>query len=213
EFARQGWSIKAMHKLMMTSAAYRQSSARTPELEKTDPENRLFGRMPVKRMEAEAIYDTLLQVGDRLDLRALGPPDPVDVRPDGLATPIGTERGWRRSIYVLHRRKDMPTLLENFDFPQLGPNCVERVQTTVTLQALHLMNDAWVQKLSAAFAQRVAKEAGALAADRIERAYWIALARSPTDQERAISTRALADLTQAWTQQGRTSQDSAADRA
>src|SRR5262249_18360043 len=210
EFVRQGWSIKAMHRLLMTSTVYRQSSARTPVLEKRDPENRLLSRMPLRRMEADVLYDALLQVGNRLDLRPFGAPDPVDVRPDGLVIPIGTERGWRRSVYVLQRRKELPTLLENFDFPQMTLNCVERTHTTVALQALNLMNDSLVRELADAFACRVAREAGAEASQRIERAYWIALSRPPTPQERGIGLRILAEMTEAW---ARHDQENAADRA
>jgi hypothetical protein len=213
EFIRQGWSVKAMHRLLMTSAAYRQSSARTPILEKADPENRLLGRMPLKRMEAEVLYDALLQVALRLDPRPFDPPNPVEVRPDGLVTPVGTERGWRRSIYVLQRRKELPTLLESFDLPQMTPNCIERVQTTVASQALNLMNDALVRELAGAFARRVAEEAGADPARRIERAYWIALSRPPTMEEHTIGVRALAELTQAWAQQSRPGPADPADRA
>jgi hypothetical protein len=209
----RGWSVKAMHRLLMTSAAYRQSSARTPILEKADPENRLLGRMPLKRMEAEVLYDALLQVALRLDTRSLDPPDPVEVRPDGLVTPIGTERGWRRSIYVLQRRKELPTLLESLDFPQMTPNSIERVQTTVASQALNLMNDALVRELAGAFACRVAKEAGNDPARRIERAYWIALSRPPTPEERTVGVGALAELTQAWAKQSRPGRGEPADRA
>ena len=91
-------------------------------------------------------------VADRVGIEA------VEVRPDGLATPVGTERGWRRSLYVLQRRKELPTLLESFDFPQMTPNCIERVHTTVASQALNLMNDTWVRQLAGAFARRVASD-------------------------------------------------------
>jgi hypothetical protein len=209
-----------MHRLLMTSAAYRQSSARTPGLEKADPENRLLGRMPLRRVEAEVLYDALLQVAGRLDPRPFDPPDPVEVRPDGLVTPVGTERGWRRSIYVLQRRKELPTLLESFDFPALTPNCIERTQTTVASQALNLKNDTLVRQLAGAFARRVAREAGANPAGRIERAYWIALSRPPTTEERTVGIRALADLTQAWAgrarlppSQGQPGPEEPADRA
>jgi hypothetical protein len=213
EIVGQGWSLKAMHRLLMTSAVYRQSSTRTPALEKTDPDNRLLGRMPLKRMEAEVIYDNLLQAGDRLDPRPFDPPEPVEVRPDGLVTPMGTERGWRRSIYVLQRRKEVPTLLESFDFPQMTPNCIKRTHTTVASQALNMMNDAQVQKLAAAFARRVAKEAGADPARQVERAYWIALSRPVTTEERTVGLRALADLTRSWAKHSRPGQEDPADRA
>ena len=201
-----------MHRLLMTSAAYRQSSARTAALEKIDPENRLVGRMPVKRIEAEVLYDTLLQVSDRLDVRPFDPPDPVEARPDGLVTPKGTERGWRRSIYVLQRRKELPTLLESFDFPQMTPNCVQRVTTTVPSQALNLMNDAFVQKLAGAFAQRVAKEAGSDPADRIDRAYWIALSRPPAAEEPPWAC-ALNELTQSWATRSPPGEENPPERA
>jgi hypothetical protein len=202
EFVRQGWSLKAMHRLLMTSAVYRQSSARTPELDKLDPENRLLGRMPLKRMEAEVIYDNLLQVGDQLDPQLFGPPNPVEVRPDGLVTPVGTEQGRRRGVYVLQRRKDVPTLLESFDFPQMTLNCIKRTHTIVASQALNMMNDALVQQLASAFARRIAKETGADSARRIERAYWMALSRPPSTEERTVALRALAELTQSWAKHG-----------
>ena len=198
EFVRQGWSVKAMHRMLMTSTVYRQASTRTPILEKIDPENRLLGRMPLKRMEAEVLYDNLLAVGSRLDPRAFDAPDPVDVRPDGLVTPLGL----RRSVYVLQRRKDVPTLLENFDFPQMTPNCIERTHTTVPLQALNLMNDGLVRESAEAFARRVMREAGADPAARIERAYWIAFARPPTAEERGVGLRALEELTKEWAKVG-----------
>ena len=76
-------------------------------------------------------------------------------------TPIGTERGWRRLIYVKQMRKQLPTHLENFDFPQMNPNCIERRDSTVAPQALHLMNNGMVGQLAEHFAERVAREAGA----------------------------------------------------
>src|SRR5262249_13661177 len=115
EFVRQGWSIKAMHGLMLTSSTYRHASPNSARKDRLDPENRLRSRMPLRRMEAEVLNDSLLLVSGRLDETRFGPPDPVEVRKDGLVTPIAGPRGWRRSIYVLQRRSQMPTLLENFD--------------------------------------------------------------------------------------------------
>src|SRR5207244_3134806 len=84
--AARGWSVKAMHRLMMTSATYRQSSAVTPDRERLDPDNALLSRMPLARLDAEALYDTLLLAAGRLDEARFGPPDPVQARPDGLVT-------------------------------------------------------------------------------------------------------------------------------
>ncbi len=192
EFVRQGWSLKAMHRLMMTSSAYRQVSQVTPELEKLDPENRLLGRMPLRRLEAEEVGDAMLQAAGRLDPTPFGPPDPVLVRRDGLVTPVSGEKGWRRSIYVNQRRTQLPTLLDNFDLPAMNPACLERGESIVATQALHLLNNGMVDELAGHFATRVKREAGDDAARQVEQAYWLALSRGPSDEERSVSLSALA---------------------
>ena len=192
EFVRQGYSMKAMHRLMMMSNTYRQASQATPAVEKLDPENRLLGRMPLRRMEAEELNDTLLRVAGRLDPTQFGPPDPVLVRRDGLVTPIETGNGWRRSVYVNQRRTNLPTLFDNFDLPAMNPNCLERSESIVAPQALHLLNNPMVVDLAAAFAERVQREAGEEPARQVEHAYWLALARAPSLEEKAASLEALA---------------------
>ena len=99
-------------------------------------------------------------ISGRLDEPRFGPPEPVQVRDDGLVTPIATENGWRRSVYVAQRRTEMPTLLESFDLPPMSPNCLERNTSTVAIQALHLLNNAMVEKLAEFSPRRVDKEAG-----------------------------------------------------
>jgi hypothetical protein len=197
EFARRGWSIKAMHRLMMTSTAYRQSSALTPERKRIDPDNALYSRMPLVRLDAEALYDTLLFVAGRLDETPFGPADPVRARRDGLVTPAASARGWRRLIYVRQARKQLPTHLENFDYPQMNPNCLERRDSTVAPQALYLMNNGMVHELAGHFARRVSRES-ADPAQWVERAYWIALSRPPDAEERAIGVAALGALSGKW---------------
>jgi len=196
EFVRQGWNIKAMHRLMMTSSTYRQSSTVTPALAKADSDNVLLARMPLKRLEAELVYDSLLMMSGRLDETRYGLPEPVEVRDDGLVTPISTEKGWRRSVYVAERRTEVPTLLESFDLPPMSPNCLERNTSTVAIQALHLMNNSMVEKLTELFAERVRKEASDEPAKQIERAYWIALGRAPDEDERTASLQALRRFSQ-----------------
>jgi len=213
EFVHRGWSVKAMHRLLMTSAVYRQSSARRPELEAKDPENHLLARMPMKRLEAEAIYDSLLQVAGRLDERCFHVPDPVDVRPDGLVTPVASPRGYRRSIYVQQRRKEVPTLLESFDFPQMTPNCIERVPSTVATQALALMNGGLSRELASSFARRIAREAGTDPARQVERIYLTALSRPATPEEKRVCIDALAQLTRTWANETGTKKDSPSERA
>lgn len=198
EFVRQGWSLKAMHRLMMTSATYRQSSAVTANQEKIDPENSLISRMPLVRLDAEALYDSLLLVAGRLDESRFGPPDAVTVRGDGLVTPVGTERGWRRLIYVRQARKQLATHLENFDFPQMNPNCIERRDSLVAPQALHLMNNRMVYQLAEHFASRVLGDVGTDPTRQVERVYWLALSRKPTDEERRIGVESLSQLTVSW---------------
>jgi mono/diheme cytochrome c family protein len=192
EFVKRGWSIKEMHRLMMTSATYRQSSqARSEEADA------LFGRMPMTRLDAESLYDTMLLVAGRLDDRRYGPADTVQVRGDGLVTPNGSDRGWRRLIYVQQLRKQLPTHLETFDFAQMNPNCIERRDSTVAPQALYMMNNAMVDDLASRFAERVQREA-ASGSEQVERIYWIALSRAPSKVEKGIGANALKELSDEW---------------
>ena len=194
------WSIKQLHRVMMNSSAYRQVSAIRPSAEEIDPENRLLWRMALKRMDAEVVRDSILAVAGRLHDEPFGPPDSVDVRPDGLVTSRESDDGWRRSVYIRHRRKHMPTILETFDLPQMIPNCVERPDSTGASQALHLFNDAMIRTLADAFADRVAREAGDEPYKQIERSYQLALNRMPSDTEREVGLAALEELTRLWQQ-------------
>src|SRR2546428_5910016 len=139
--------------------SYRQSSKVTPLHEERDPDNVLLSRMGMRRMGAEVLNDTMLMVSGRLDETRYGVPAPVQVRGDGLVTPVATGKGWRRSIYVQQRRSNIPTILDNFDFPAMTPNCVDRVDSTVATQALHLMNNGMVDDLAGSLAKRVEREA------------------------------------------------------
>ncbi len=198
EFVRNGWSIKAMHRLMVTSATYRQSSAVTPALAMQDLDNVLYSRMPLSRLSADQLYDAMLLIADRLDETRFGPPDPVDARPDGLVVPRRNARGWRRSIYVQQQRKVVVTGLESFDFPLMNPNCSERRDSTVVLQALHLMNNGMVSELAEEFARRIEAEAGLQPASQIERIYVVAFGRHPENDELALGVASLSQLTDRW---------------
>jgi len=185
-----------MHRMMMTSSTYRQSSAETPSIEKDDPENILLSRMPLKRMEAEVLNDTLLLISGRLDETRYGVPQPVEVRDDGLVTPIETPKGWRRSIYVTQRRSELPTLLENFDMPAMSPNCLERNISIVAPQALNLLNNGMIQKLVRSLAERVRQEAGDDPRRQVERLHWIVYGRPITEEERKLCLGTLNRLAQ-----------------
>ena len=199
EFIRLGWSMKAMHRLIMTSSTYRQSSVVNVTQSRIDPDNLFLSRMPMRRMEAEVLRDTLFLVSGRLDERQYGPPDPVYERQDGLVTSLSNGQGWRRSIYVeqhtQHKRGGkIPTILQKFDFPQMNPNCVERTESTVVPQALHLLNNKLVRDLSESFAGRVKKEAGEDIRSQIRRAYLILLSRPPKTGEMEVSLEFLSKL-------------------
>lgn len=198
EFMNRGWSVKAMHRLMLTSSVYRQQSRVDSESEKVDPENSLLWRMPLRRLPAESVRDNIAAVSGRLDRRKFGRPDKVEVRPDGLATSVPSSSGYRRSVYVQHRRSQMPTILENFDLPQMIPNCIERPNSTVASQALHLMNNTMVRELAADFANTTLKHGGASTESRVDYVYRTALSREPTAEERQLAVIAVTELTRLW---------------
>ncbi len=213
EFVERGWSLKEMHRLMMTSSTYRQSSVLSQQLEEADPQNALVSRMPMVRLDAEALYDSLLLAAGRLDETPFGPADTVESRADGLITPARTERGWRRSIYVQQHRKKLATHLESFDFPQMNPNCIERRDSIVAPQALYLMNNGMILELADHFAARVLREADTDVTKQIEQVYQIALSRAPDEEEKQIGLEMLKQLRADWTNQLSASANDQVDQA
>ena len=209
DFVGNGWKMKRLHRLIMTSQAYQQTSSVSQAHIDRDPDNRWLSRMPLRRLDAEEVRDSLLYVAGELDETRFGPPDLVAVRKDGLVTALRGENGWRRSIYVMHRRSQIPTILENFDLPQMNPNCTVRIQATVASQALHLLNNAHVEQLAAALAQRLRK-ASDHPSEQIEFLYWRAVSRPPSPDEKQLGLRALERLRQRWAQ---TNEEAASQRA
>lgn len=197
-FVENGWSLKWLHRQILTTAAYRQSSQLTEERERLDPDNRWLSRMPLRRRSAESVRDSLLAVAGELDETPFGEPVTVNVRADGLITADRSDKGWRRSIYIRQRRKEIPTILEAFDLPQMSPNCVERPKSTVAPQALHLLNNGMVRELAMAFAERIQSEVPANREKQIERIYQIALSRPPSEEETQFALETLEQLTQEW---------------
>ncbi len=196
EFIRQGWSIKQLQRLISTSSTYRQVSTVSPDSLRLDGDNTLLSRMPLRRMEGEVLNDTLTFLAGRLDETHFGKPEPVLVRDDGLVTPIETDKGWRRSIYISQRRSEIPTVLDNFDLPPMSPNCIERSESTVSLQALYLSNNTMVKQLAAFTAQRVARESGSDPSAQITYLYNLALGRPPNPEEAKASLETLLKLKQ-----------------
>ena len=198
EFVRHGWSIKWLHRLIVTSTTYRQSSQITPDRQRIDPENHLLARMPIRRLEAEVLRDTLLHLADRLDRARFGLADGLDARADGLVVSASDHGAWRRSIYVLKRRTQRLTILDNFDRPRMSPNCVDRRVSTVAPQALHLMNNAMIHSLSKSLAERVWAESGHDVAAQISQLFRLVLNREPNASERMAATEGAQNLVNQW---------------
>ncbi len=175
ELIRNGWKLKPIHKLMATSAAYRQSSARDEAKAKLDPENRLVWRQPVRRLQAEVIRDSIFAVGGRLNTTMYGP---------------GTlsEESPRRSIYFTMKRSKLIPSLVVFDAPDGTTGVGDRPSTTVAPQALHLMNNPHVRAAAYGLAKRALGDGNADDDAAVGRAYRIALCREPTKDERADAT-------------------------
>lgn len=200
DFVRNGWRLKRLHRLIVTSNAYRQTSARNARGDARDPDNRLYWRRPVVRLDAEAVRDAMLSVSGSLRTNLYGPPVPV--RPDvhgqvvvgvdrtegdnkmPVDVPLNGEE-FRRSVYVQVRRSRPLAFLHAFDAPVMEVNCERRPQSTVATQALMLMNSGFVLDQSARFARRVTEEAGADPARQVDRAWRLAYQRLPRPDERA----------------------------
>ncbi|MEE3219007.1 MAG: DUF1553 domain-containing protein, partial [Planctomycetota bacterium] len=203
EFSKRGWSIKQMHRLIMNSRTFRQSNSITTENRKRDPQNRLLSRMPIRRMNAEALRDSLLFVSGKLQNDPGGIPDTVSVDRNGQVTANPTAEGlWRRSVYLQYRRTEIPTMMGSFDYPEMGPNCVARTVSTVSPQSLMLMKNHRVYRLAGAFAERVAEllDPGNRhdTSAKIDLVYQLALSRLPSDREREIGRQGLRELETHW---------------
>ena len=194
EFVRQGWSIKAMHRLIMTSTAYRQSSGQEATRRLADPDNALLSHFPMRRMDAETLRDSILKIGGRLDLRQFGSADAVEIRPDGEVV----SESLRRSIYLLRRRSTPVTLLEVFDAPRLETNCIMRRQSNVPSQALVLWNGDLVRESARFFAGRIIDAVGADREEQVRRIYLTALTRGPSTQELGDALQSLEQMRQRW---------------
>ena len=191
-FVDSGWSIKKMHRLIMLSDTYQQSSAYQPQAAKIDPQNKLLWRFERRRLEGEVIRDSMLLASGQLNLKMGGP---------GVFPPLpdGTSRGskylaWkpetdlaqanRRSVYVFVKRNLRYPMFEAFDFPDTHESCSRRYATVSPTQPLMLMNDDLVRDWSRALASRVLNDGGLSAGQQVERAFHIVFSRSPNEDER-----------------------------
>jgi mono/diheme cytochrome c family protein len=182
DFVNSGWSLKHLHRLIMTSSAWRQQSRHRDEAAAVDPENRLLWRMPLRRMDAEVVRDSMLAVAGKLNLKMYGPAVPVKTLADGQIVAEESDEGNRRSIYLLHRRSTPVTVLETFDAPRLTTNCIQRRTSNVVSQALLMLNSGFVDRQAEETAKRIAAEIKQ-PSDQIRSAYLHVLGRHPDSAE------------------------------
>ncbi len=189
DFMTHGWRLKRLHRLMVTSYTYRQASAARPQGMAKDTGNQLLWRMPLRRMEAEAIRDAILQTSGKLDRRMGGPSFQLfqyNVVNVAIYTPLenyGPET-WRRSVYQQAARSIHDELLSAFDCPESSQRAPRRDSTTTALQALSLLNGPFMQQQAAFMAARVRREAGTSLLKQTERAFVLAFGRPPDPDER-----------------------------
>ncbi|HUG94312.1 MAG TPA: DUF1553 domain-containing protein, partial [Planctomycetaceae bacterium] len=188
------WSLKRLHRLIVTSAAYRQSSRATPELVQRDPENRLLARGPRFRLSAEVLRDQALAASGLL-VERLGGPSVKPYQPAGLWQEIASETNYeqdhgealyRRGLYTFWKRTVAPPTMATFDAPSREACTVNRPRTNTPLQALALLNDVTFVEAARVLAERVLREAGPTARERLSLAFRLCTGRPPRQDELRI---------------------------
>jgi hypothetical protein len=193
EFIRSGWSVKAVHRLILKSGVYQQESKLREEAFEVNPDNRLLWRFPLRRLDAEALRDAMLAVSGELDAKRGGPFVPTHRTEDGsVVVDEKAEGAHRRSVYLQQRRTQVLTMLELFDAPSMVTSCGKRTTSTVPLQSLALLNSDFARARATALASRLEKEAGAEEAKRIDLAFRLACGRGPNGDETDACQRFLA---------------------
>ncbi len=193
-FMEHAWSVKWLHKLIVTSQAYRQSATFNEKAHRIDAGNRLLWRMPLRRIDAETLRDSVLSISGSLDLKAGGPSFPLHSKGargsyiyhaldnDGPAV-------WRRAVYRFVVRGGDRILLDSFDCPDPSVATPQRTISNTPVQALALMNNAFVIRQAELFAGRLERERPGNLSGQIERAYLLALGRSASPSEIATGCR------------------------
>jgi mono/diheme cytochrome c family protein len=190
DFMEHGWSAKRLHRMIMLSTTYRQSSRQGTEAwaakaKEVDPENRLLWRMNLRRLDAETMRDAVIATAGKLDESIGGPAIPLNMQPDGLEVVTDPAGQWRRSVYLTARRTYPLNFLSVFDYPIIDTSCTRRTPSATPLQSLTMMNDKFILDNAARTAERVQKMAGqdAPAARKIEDAYLLTFQRKPSTTE------------------------------
>ena len=195
DFIDSGWSVKRLHRLIVTSATYRRSSHASPRAFVRDPENRLMARGPRFRLDAETIRDAALAISG-LMVTKIGGPSVKPYQPDGLWRAVGYsgsntvnfERDdgdalYRRSMYTFWKRTAPPPSMQTFDAPSRESCTVRRPRTNTPLQALALLNDEQFVEAARAFGHRIMKESGPAIDARVRYGFRLATTRWPKDDE------------------------------
>lgn len=201
DFVQHGWQIKRLQRLIVLSAVYQQGS--TGVAPAIDPDNRLLWKMPLQRLEGEILRDSMLAVSGTLNLATYGPAvkppiagEAIQARNIKDSYPDKIQDGpdlRRRSIYLFHKRVVPYPLLQAFDKPDAQQSCARRDNTTVSPQALALLNDPFVRTVATEFATRLMQDGGEQSADCVRLGYRLALGRSPSDEELATAEKFLAN--------------------
>jgi len=200
EFVRSGWDTKAIQKLIVTSATYRQSSWATPELMARDPENRLLARGPRNRLPAEMVRDQALSAAGLL-VDKVGGPSVKPYQPAGLWKEISMQdmdyfesKGadlYRRSLYTFWKRTIAPPMMVNFDAANREACVVRETRTNTPLQALNLMNDVTFLEAARLLGTRMMKEGGEAAGARLAHGFRLATGHRPSAAETEVLRRNL----------------------
>jgi hypothetical protein len=202
ELVQGGWRLKPLHRRIVLSSTYRQSTRGAPDVERSDPENRLLAHFSRRRLAAEEVRDAMLAVSGRLNLKAGGPSVMVPVDPE-LTKLLYKPSQWqvardpsefdRRTLYLLAKRNMRLPFLETFDAPALLTSCPRRESSTHAPQALELLNGRLANDLASAFASRLERECGDSQGMIVDRAFRLAIGRGPTGSERDLSLAFLRD--------------------
>ncbi len=216
EFIESGWSVKHLHRLIMTSTAYQQTSEVGSALSLVDPENQLYARISVRRLDGDALRDAVLSVSGKLYHKLFGEPVPVmedevgqivigrenldGERKPTKPIPLGGEE-FRRSVYVQARRTRPLAVFDAFDAPAMTPNCDRRASSNVAPQSLLLMNSEFAASFSSGFADRLIAQAGQELRDQIVLGWQLAYGSAPGDED-VVAAMWFVEMQQKTIQQG-----------